>query len=573
VISVGVTMRRFLPNVESTYALGADRAAVRAMNGAVATVQSTSLQVLETLRGARSLDEHAVVAGRELGLPLEELRRAIQELVRAGALADYDELLEHRATDPSLARANAPVRRLLVPTCDRPDALERCIRSYAANAFTHGRTISVIVGDDSREGATRESLRSRLRSLARSLRLGIRYAGDEEKVAYAAALAEASRVSASTIRFALFGPPDTHERMGDNRNVLLLDSVDERAVSVDDDTVCRLTAHPEVEDRLTLGNSWDPTEFWFFRSRDEALSAACLCEADFFGVHERLLGRTIRSLLTTEDACVSGAGTWLTRSLASGKGRVAVTYSGVLGDSGMYSGANLLHLSGATRARLVGSKDAYQNALASREVLRVARAPTICRSIPFMGTFYGIDGSSPLPPFVPTRRNEDGVFGFTLMKCFAFDCFGHLPFAAVHDPEGRRAYVPDRRGEIETVRLSDIIIQGTILAHLPDASVDWTVALDVVGRELLAATSSQVCFDRFVVDRMCKYATSRLAQYRTLLRAHGGSPSFWADDVGYRVQRLEERLTSDDYFVAADVTGESLYETSPPHAAPDRGVG
>jgi hypothetical protein len=555
-------VRRFLSIVEIAYPLGRDVTALRLLDGRVVTAPSTWRLTLDGCKGAKTFDDHAAAIDAQTvnaAADRSDVRGALRGLIDAGALADYEELRLRASAVGDGDERRAHVATLVVPTCGRPDALERCIASFATNAREYGRDIEVVVGDDARDAGERESLRERLARVSRRDRVPIRYAGAEEKKRFVEELIRASGVPHEIAAFALLGADDGAERMGANRNALLLDVVGEACVSVDDDTVCLVAAHPERLDHLRLVGETDPTEFWFFAERDDALSTVRFEPADFFGLHEALLGRPLCDLLRDPKSDVTDAGHYLARDLLRGGTHVAVTYNGVVGDSGMYSGANLLHTRGATRERLTQERSAYDLAFRSREVLRVVQAPTVCRGLPFMGTFFGLDARQPLPPFLPTRRNEDGVFGYALIKCFGEACMGHVPMAAVHDPSGRRSYMPDRLAEIETFRVSDLIIQCILNTRLSDASLSWDAALEAVGSDIArAADLPKAAFDRFLRDRLCAYASARTAYYHRLLDTFRAQPRFWAEDVVARIRRLQRCLSTDGYFTPADVGGSDV---------------
>jgi hypothetical protein len=557
--------RRFVSLVETAYPLGMDHTGLRLLDGTVIAVPAAWGPAAFGCYGIRTLDEHERTLesdGRPYVAQDPNRREALKGLVAAGALASYDDLLSrHRVAQE--AESPPRITTLVVPTRDRPALLERCIRSFVGNTRSHDRRLDVVVGDDSEDRFARVRLRDRLRLLARNEDFVLRYAGAEEKEDYARALAEVSGVPYEVVAYGLLGSElgseEETERMGANRNALLLDGVGELCVSVDDDTVCQLTPHPHMTGGIYFLENEDPTEFWFYEGRASSLAAVPFVLADYFAQHERLLGRSVGSVLATAGASVTRAGPYVGRALTTGSGRVAVTFNGVVGDSGMFSGVNLLESDGGTRERLLRSEGTYRSAFASREVLRVAPALTVCGDRPFMGTFFGFDARGPLPPFLPTRRNEDGVFGHTLQRCFPSDCFGHVPYASLHAPSGVRTYEYDRFSEIRVVRLSTLVTECLRSAWLPEPHLDWRVAMDIIGRGLQDIASLPLpAFDRFVRDLICKRDNRRANYYEQLLSLNDGSPRFWADDVRARIRALPECITSEAYFIPVDVKGSSM---------------
>src|SRR5262249_42013661 len=130
-------------------------------------------------------------------------------------------------------------------TCNRVEGLQRCLSSYARNMKRYGRASDMVVVDDSRQLATRNSCRQMLQSLKRQYETDIRYGGLEEKLLFTKQLINSGSVPPDVLKFALF---DTEQsRMttsGANRNALLLDNLGEPVVSIDDDTICCIAPAP-----------------------------------------------------------------------------------------------------------------------------------------------------------------------------------------------------------------------------------------------------------------------------------------------------------------------------------------
>jgi len=81
-------------------------------------------------------------------------------------------------------------------------------------------------------------------------------------------------------------------------------------------------------------------------------------------------------------------------------------------------------------------------ALSSREVLRVAKLPTVSHD-PICMTFCGAVTNDPwTPPFMPRYRNEDGLFARMLMFMRPDTDVGHIPYGVFHDSDRASAYDP-----------------------------------------------------------------------------------------------------------------------------------
>jgi hypothetical protein len=544
------------------YPLGADRTVVALSRAAPIVLDGEWMRILRACRGFKSVSEHQAEIERSHPPHPDRpshLFLALNGLVGLGAMVSLESLLHSGRPEPEKSPS---IHTLVVPTCDHPELLERCIRSFAANATRFARPMEFVVADDARSVEARARTRECLGRLVRTERLAIRYGGFDEKRTFAEAVHRRSGVPLETVEFALLGHPSARETMGANRNALMLDTLGGCVLSADDDTVCDTSMHPDSRDGVVFLDDVDPSEVWFYSSRQAAVAAAKPVSVDFFGAHERLLGHRLGDVVREPLASLAEAGHYLPRLLARDGGRVAVTYNSVVGDSGMYSGMNLLGATGSTRARLVRSEAEYRSAFTSREVARITAVSAVRRGPPSNGMFLGLDNRHPLPPFFPVCRNEDGVFGRALDMCFPDLCFGHAPVAALHAPPEGRVY---RQGATGQVRLSDVVLT-TMRTCLPSGAVlasgNWKAILQMTGGQMAhVASSPRDVFACFVRDRLCAQASSLVGHYEWLIQQHGGLPTFWVADLRSRIETLRAALTRDDYYVPVDLEEDVASQT------------
>jgi hypothetical protein len=339
---------------------------------------------------------------------------------------------------PPTSGAESRLRTLAVVTRDRVPSLVACLTSYLTNAQQFGHAIEVLVADDA-QGCS-ACIKTELKRLSVRFATPIRYAGRHEKRGFAEALATRSGVSPAVIDFALFGDPGCDRSTGANRNAVLLDTIDTRVFSVDDDTRCAAVVPPHASLFEPYASSaYDPTEFWFFPDRARLTRDVVFDVVDVFA---------------EQDA-------WLGRPLADADGHVTLTLPGWLGDSAMASPRYYFSLTGPSRDRFMAS----ESALLSREVLRCVRQPTIARTPFCMTTFFGMDNRELLPPFFPVQRNADGIFGLMLQGCDPGSRTAFLPWALLHVPEPARTFAPDDLWtDATSIRLCDLVIDA-VMAH------------------------------------------------------------------------------------------------------------
>jgi hypothetical protein len=399
-----------------------------------------------------------------------------------------------------------------------------CLESYLENCVSHGRSPEFVVMDDSRSAGSVDLTKIALRQLARRFDRPVRYAARRQRDRFADTLAAESGVSPEIIRFAMFGDERCALSTGANRNCLLLDTLGSLTLAVDDDTLCRIASAPDPKDGVAFFPGYEPTEFWFFSSRDRAIQSATFVDVDVLACHEALLGRALADL----------------GGPATASGAVTMTLNGLLGDSGMTSPRYYLTLTSASRDRLVASPEAYRSAFQSREILRCARQPTITAGPFCMTTFLGLDNRLLLPPFFPVQRNSDGIFGHVARKCLDGSHVAFLPWALLHAPEPPRVFRPDDLwSDVAAVRIADIIIAG-VLGHEPrTGNVATAMRLVDIGKHLRSLGSlSESDFEEYLlsVQNFCNFGF--ITALHSQLQTYGTSPGFWAEDVSRMIKLI-----------------------------------
>jgi hypothetical protein len=135
--------------------------------------------------------------------------------------------------------------------------------------------------------------------------------------------------------------------------------------------------------------------------------------------------------------------------LAEGRGRVAVTVSGVRGDSGIPHAIPFMTATGEGRTRFLTAWAAGNEYHASRNVSIGPVSPIISWQGPLPTTSAtGFDHRELLPPFSPAGPGEDSLFGLMLGKCTPDTYIGYVPATLLHAPAVPRKYgpLPDRSG-------------------------------------------------------------------------------------------------------------------------------
>lgn len=517
--------------------------------------------VLSHLTEFRTLAKHVDDLVRRAAITTEDaawLDRQSADLVAAGVLLTRDGLLADRRRTRFTVSENPRIESLCIPTRDRPSELVRAVGSCVRNLEAWRRRCQVVIFADCTSGALERDCRT---SVPERRQTGpeqpVLFAGERERLRFAESLTREG-LPKDVVQFGLFGLGPRYPRVGANRNAILLHTLGQMFFSIDDDAVCdpAFSESTRTGDMALRGEE-DPPEFWFCTDREQAVSSVRHCDLDVLGSHEALLGRSVGDILagTAGDALRIGEMCpHFVEALANGSGSVGATFSGLYGDIGVVSADKALTIrNGGTRERLRASEEAFALALSSREVVRQAAAKTITHGGTFMGTFFGLDNRSLLPPFFPLSINEDGLFGYCVQSCRDGFFYGHLPFSLLHAPGGQRSYcrsatriwlcdvvlcclsavpinLPKRTPELRLRRLGELLIDFG-MCPLPDF------------REFLSCS---------VWDRAARAA----AGMESAVKRDSAAPDYWTGELRARIAEIRSAITRPDYLIPADLVSK-----------------
>jgi len=534
------------------------------LNRSTYILPSAALKFLRSCVKFASLDDHADRICSDFGLPrasVGSIKSDLEEHAARGLMISLRYLLDSSLGEQKSETLQVPrISALCIPTRDRVCEVERALESYIENTRVYGRTVDFVIADDSRS-RNGNLCSGMLQSLTERFDLPIFYAGFEEKQTFARSLVAVCDVPAEVVQFALFGTGRSRCSVGANRNTLLLHNVGDLFLSVDDDSVCQVATPPGTgqNEALAFCAEADPTEFWFFPDRSSAMSLVSDRCGNLLALHERLLGQGLSSIVrgflepgpvSFDDACAH-----ILKCLCSERGSVCLTYNGVLGDSGTLSPIDVTHDGEGTRRRLLNSEECYRSGLSSRDILRCVTRTTVCHSGPHPGLGLGIDNRILLPPFLPVERSEYTLFGCTVAKCLPDRYFGHLPYALVHDPRGKRVYVEDRIQTALRLRLCDIVNLGLASFQPRQWHIDPKENLVSLGKHLMEIGSlAGPEFEEVLRTLLCYRASQIASALESLLRKHQGRPDFWAGDV----RKHEEVLVAAAAHRKAPLVAEDL---------------
>lgn len=515
-------------------------------------LSAADARVLPSCRTFSTLREHARRNLADSGLDEASILSSLQRLVKAGLLIPQQRLAAHCLAHGTDDRTAARIAAVCVPTRNRPAMLLRCLESYLQCARQFSRRLDVVVADSSDDGSVRASTVGALRALAKQFDVEIFYLGAQEKREFARRLI-ARGANPDAVEFAVLNPEGCPNDTGANRNVLLLATVDQCTVQVDDDTICRVMPWLAPRKGVRFTARFNPTEYAFL-DEDESVPAQRFEKVDFFALHEVLLGRSAGELIARHGLETQGfeaPTARLFRRMERGGASVAMTQLGLAGDSGMSSSNYFLTLDGEPRANLTRSERVYRSVMSDHRMIRAVPQLTVSDDAYCMGLNLGLDNRRLLPPFMPVQRREDDVFGALVQSSAEGSCFGFLPWALAHEPGRRtRPSIAARAGRL----LSGDIVHAIVRSFSPLDAKGPERNLLTLGKLLCDLARVPVGdFEEFVRVLAWRQAAQQIAWLESLLDKHKGLPLFWAADAGGCVAALQESVARRSYVVPLDL--------------------
>ncbi len=503
-------------------------------------------RLLSLCQGCKTIEAHAAAIARTgvAGDP-HTIAATLQSLAMTGLLRSCADLVP--AAPPGAAADDTRISTVAVITADRPSILARSLGSFARHLDAHGHAARLRVVDGSRDPSHQAANRALSADLAQRSGRTIDYAGVAEASALCGRL-EGAGVPRETLGFAL-----TPGSIGANRNLVLLFTAGEHVLMADDDIVCEPWTRREARRGVAVWGHTDPQDSEFFSTRDEARHAATWPAADLLSAHAAILGRPLLDLLARPDESPELGETCghLIAALAERRRQpVRLTFTGIAGDSGTYCPYSRLFASGPTQARLASSRDIFERALRSREVLRMTARTTLTHDPRCMAGCMGLANTGVVPPFMPVGRNEDGVFGAMTVAVDPLALFAHLPLGVVHD-SGRPALYEDRsmRSASES-RLSELLILLTRAASQGALEADPTVRLArLAGTIGAVAALDAPAFVSHVTRVLIDARAQQLARIEAMVGRPAEYPPYWRSSLEEYRRALVRSLARPDFFL------------------------
>ena len=429
-------------------------------------VQPDVANALALCSSFRTLERHTrtiIEALPELGAHAEHTEQTLRTLAEAGLFESSEDCWERLTTGAAIAEKSATCR-VMILTCDRPEALHRLLSALGRQSLPTA-VESIWVIDDSREQDNLTKNAQTIADLSANLDCATHHFDLEQRTALVDELINTLPQHKDTINWLLtrssWGNQPTY---GVARNLSLLLSVGKRALILDDDIVPDAIAPPLAVTSLRFGSAHE-REASFYTS-EEALAQHTLRMKELpLTAMLRSLGEPLATLLPrhlTRHSDLAGFDGNLC-SKYGGNARALASQCGSWGDPGTVNAGWTIHLNESSIKRLLETGKDIEATLGSRSSWLGYRGPVLSQYAT-LSQLTGLDHRTLLPPYLPAGRGEDILFGIMLQRLHPESVVFNEGWAIHHAPMEERA----ERGNLTplSVKLSTSLL-GNWLGREP----------------------------------------------------------------------------------------------------------
>jgi len=229
-------------------------------SGAEQAVPPEIAALLDQCRPFRTIEDHVAFIARDRpGNPpaLRALHSCLESFIRAGFLVSSTDLLDWAA---KRGESSSPCRveTITIPSCNRSKSLSACLRSFDRHHRQLGRVATFVVADDARDADVSAATLAALHALSAES-ISIRYSNRAMRRRFAGLLAQHVGVRRDLLEFALCGLDEVPAH-GSACTALILDTVGEAFVQVDDDVLCRTARALGAQSGIEVAARGDATQ-------------------------------------------------------------------------------------------------------------------------------------------------------------------------------------------------------------------------------------------------------------------------------------------------------------------------
>jgi hypothetical protein len=517
-------------------------------NGKRAMVMPEVYASLLRCRQFETLDQHvAHIIDSNPGMQGQQadMRNVLQTMLDSGIMVSAKKVCDQLKSEVKTVTAETVVPVVAIITWERPQTLERLLKSIAANCDTT-KFHRLYVVDDSRKVENISQNQVLVQKFASEIETPLQYFGQDEQQALLDDLAKRIPEHKNAISYlADQSRWRDHWTSGLARNLALLLSCGHRLVMIDDDTICDVYNPPKPKPDITFSDS--PREADFFDNEQDWASLQQAMNPDPINRHMQCLGLSFSEALAVlgqnhlKPAGLCDATALLVSELQPDS-RVLMTECGSLGCPGTGNNTWLPTMAPGSLKRMLASGKKTTYALTRRKVWSGRNQPHFAPR-PNMSQITGFDNREMLPPYLPIGRGEDRLFGYLLDFIFPTAITLDYPWAVPHLPLPERVW---RNSDLDFTPSDSFpmfffekVIEYKSSCEAGSAT-DRLATLSAWFSDMAAAPDDSLI--NMYRDRRLNTGAMQLEQLSTLLPEAGSGPVDWQNYLRNGIRQLTDDL-------------------------------
>ncbi len=522
------------------------------------SIHKNACSLLEHCTEFRTLDDHFDNLAKifpDIKNNPNEIKQILQETQQAGLMVQHDNAIKTLSNCSTNTAHQQTAPMVFIPTCDRPEQLQQLLLSMHENCDLNHIDKCIVI-DDSRTEHNRTNNQQLVERINNNHSFNIKYLGASKQASFIQLLTEKLPSYKDEINF-LIGTNENQTDItpGRSRNIGLLLSVGKNSITLDDDIICKLIPAPIANSGVEI--STEPREAEFYSSKEDWPTQGSLKNADPLLLHAKHLGMplsmVLQKLMDNGDNKVQIESTDAIAQLTA-ESKVLITACGSIGDPGTASGIWMFYTQEASRKRFYESEKKYHNAKTIKNNWLGRSKYHLTNPSEFMSQMTGLCNSSLLPPYFPSLRNEDYLFGNMTKHIHPDSMIMDYPWAILHRPNNINTWgtEPHKFG-LHSGFLS-------LISDLLNESQDYlrsnnaTTRLHALAYRLLdqADTSPHKLY-ALLIKHIITMRTKNLSHLTQILNDSPNAPDYWKNDIQRGIDVYQASLTTEINLKISDI--------------------
>jgi hypothetical protein len=167
-----------------------------------------------------------------------------------------------------------------------------------------------------------------------------------------------------------------------------------------------------------------------------------------------------------------------------------------------------------------------------------------------MAGCMGLATGEMVPPFMPSGRNEDGVFGAMLHAIESLSLFAHVPVGVVHDSDRSASYEDRSMRSASETRVSDVLMLATRAAMMGATELGSSSRLARLASVLTALGELDAPeFITYATRLVLDSRALQLARIEVMVSRAAEYPPYWRSSLEEYRRTVVRSLARPDFFL------------------------